>query len=570
MEAAWKGVIGQLTAATGDEFERTALHYLRVIWPDMIQATRLQQIDRRGIDLLVSGTNTHMEVIVQAKGFKVDEDITRDQVDKQILPSIEKFRKSEVTTDLYLLLHNRNGRNRELAGEIDKALARLKQDGKAKEARLLDVYRFVKEVRHHIDGLIRAKLRQRSEQLLLERGRFFHFGHLFVPEVPVSQKSWKPGSVIQGDLDARTFDNLNASKLITTPRKVRYSILTGSFGIGKTTTALHAATLQDKTVVFVPAHSILRTEGSQGTNYFLRNLNTELDLLDDLPADSAEIVGNTLGASLGRILRQANDEFVLVVDGLDEHSFYGTSAGLHWLTNELAELRCPIVLTTRREHFLALVGSYTSASDSLSKMGGSNRLVEIFQLGAWSTTQASLLIHKAIAIAENPQHKASMERLLNLLSSDSTPLSESLLSHPLFLQMTLDLIVEEEDWVLNEPQVLMETWIRQKIRRDLQLPRLASGLPLDADEYCVRMMTAMREIAIRITENRDIQNKSEGVIDANDMTDTVRRALGLPHLSVAEILNTSLLTPASARRGSVLSVKFFHQAFLDYFLQRTQ
>lgn len=88
MERAWNRAIGQLAAATGDEFERTALHYLRVIWPEMVQAPRMQGLDRRGIDLLCADTHTHFTVVVQAKGFKVDQDLTRSQVDKQILPSI--------------------------------------------------------------------------------------------------------------------------------------------------------------------------------------------------------------------------------------------------------------------------------------------------------------------------------------------------------------------------------------------------------------------------------------------------------------------------------------------------
>ena len=295
MEAAWKTVRGKLMVAHGDEFERLALHYLRVIWPPMIQAPRLQRLDRFGVDLCVPHSDASFDVVVQAKGFKVDEQLLESQVRNQILPSIEKYRDSPLVCDQYVLLHNRDGANRESAAEIQTALDRLVQEGKAKSVQLWDCFAFIKQVRNQIDRRIREKLSERSHSILLQQASFFHFGNQFVSNVPLGRSRWNPGSSLGQDFDG-PFVDTNAAKLIASPRKVRYALLIGTFGIGKTTTVLRAAEARELVVVYVPAHMIRREHGSQGTNLLLRNLDEELNLLDDFPADTSEVLHDVLGA----------------------------------------------------------------------------------------------------------------------------------------------------------------------------------------------------------------------------------------------------------------------------------
>lgn len=568
MEAVWRRIRGQLRVTNGDEFERIALHYLRVIWPSMIQAPRLQRLDRFGVDLCEPGSDTHFHVVVQAKGFKVDEQLLESQVRDQILPSIQKYHDSPLTCDEYIILHNRDGANRQLANDITSALDQLIQNGKAKSARLWDLFAFVKEVRNHIDRRIREKLLERSRGILRQQEGFFHFGNLYVPDVPLNQTTWKPESPLLQDLDGRTFVETHAARLIASPRKVRYAILIGAFGIGKTTTVLRAADSKGLLIVYVPAHTIRREHGGQGTNYLLRNLNDELDLLDDLPADTSEVLGDVMGAVLGRVFRQPNDRFVLVIDGLDEHSFYGTPHGLRWLTNELAELRCPIVLTSRREHFLSLIGNYELATQYLSRKGGADRIVDILQLGAWSAVQARVLLEQAIKVTHQEDRAASIRQLLERLTSETSTLSARLLSHPLFLQLTLDLIVDGEQWLIDDEDRLMELWVRRKIQRDLTVPRLDQNIFLDAEYYTESMMLSMGRIASEMqTANGEEATPAE-TINAERVVAIVHEALSMLELDVSTILTTSLLIPASRRRGRVLDVKFFHRAFQEFFARR--
>jgi len=47
----------------------------------------------------------------------------------------------------------------------------------------------------------------------------------------------------------------------------------------------------------------------------------------------------------------------LIIDGLDESRTYASARGMTQLTNELAELRCPVVLVTRKSHFDSTFGN---------------------------------------------------------------------------------------------------------------------------------------------------------------------------------------------------------------------
>lgn len=572
METAWKRSIGTLSNANGDEFERTVLHYLRVIWPAMIQAPRLQRLDRFGVDLCLPDSDTHFSVVVQAKGFKVDEQLTESQVTGQILPSIKKFRESPLICDEYILLHNRKGDDRELASIIQAELDQLILCGKAKSALLYDLSKFMKKVREFIDYRIRNKLKARSIRLLQQHEYCFHFGNIYVPIVPLKQLEWNPSVVLKDVFDEDCFDDISAAKLIASPRAVRFSMLIGAFGIGKTTTVLRAAEASDLVVIYVPAYTILRKNGSQGTNFLLRNINEDLNLLEDLPPDSAEELDDIVGAALGRILRQPNDQFVLVIDGLDEHSFYGTPFGLQWLANELSDLRCPIVLTTRREHFLSLIGNYGLAVENLSKKGGGKRVVNMIQLGSWSSVQAKSLLMRVIAITQNNFQREQIEQLLIQLDDENSGLSKRLLSHPLFLQITLDLIVDGEEWLIDDDDQLLEQWTRKKIRRDLSVPRLDDNLKFDIDLFVDSMMYAMSRIASEMQNEEGGSLISVDVFDAKRVVDIVNKSMKKNALNISlditTILTTSLLIPIRKRRDHIPEVIFFHRVLQDYFARR--
>lgn len=572
METVWRTLRGKLSVTSGDEFERLALHYLRILWPHMIRSPRLQHLDNLGVDLSVPGeTDGYFEVVVQVKGFKADEQLLKSQVKNLIIPSIQKFRASQLKCSLYILLHNRDGSNRALASEIQTHLDELKTAGIAKEVLLLDRDNFVIKLRDQIHLLLKERLKARSLSLLKQQESFFHFGNLFIEQVPLSTHKWKPNTSIKHSFNNANFLDTDVAKLISSPQEVRYAILIGTFGIGKTTLALRSAATKDHAVIYVRAHTISpHYRGGQGTTTFFRNLNNELDLLEGFPADTAEILNELVGTALARILRQVKSEFVLILDGIDENNSYSTPYGLQLLTNELADLRCPIVITTRKEHFLALMGNYEIALENRSKKGSAKRSVDILNLGPWTTRQANQLLNSVLNTKLTIKQKNKMNELINSLNTDTHNTFSEVLSHPLFLQMTLDLIMGGEYHIVKDTHTLIEAWMKKKIQRDLKSPRFEPYKSIDVDAYVANMISAMSALAkIMVTEENGIKVLTDS-IDSQKVVDVVQRFIPIPTLDIATILNTSLLIPVNRRQGNVLSVKFFHRAIQEYLLQRKQ
>ena len=388
-----------------------------MLWPNLIRSTRLGTLDRYGIDLCTAEEPLMHSVAIQAKGFKIEDNLTISQVEKQILPSINKFKASPVQCETYIIIHNRHGDDSYLREKIESELSSLIDNQSARFTYLWDLSKTLKELKTGIDKTVRNKLRERSQAILDENNSMFYYSSSYIDKVPASVSEWQTNSRTPPQKNSRFLDQ-SASKLISSSSSARYSLLIGSFGIGKTTTVLHATSNKDLDLIYIRASSILREAGSQGTNFLMLNVGKTLDLFDHLPMDTATVLEPVIGAVLGRILRQPDDRFAVLIDGLDEHPFYSSAKGLQWLTNELSELRCPIVLTTRTEHFEHLLGNYRIAMDSLSKKGGARRPIRVVELGQWSTKNALNFLQLVESNAKS-KHKESITALLKKIDENS-------------------------------------------------------------------------------------------------------------------------------------------------------
>src|SRR5437870_4518609 len=124
----WKKHSGYLATAEEDEFERRLLPFLRLRWPLIVQAPRKRHWDARGIDLFVWSDSGALPIVVQAKGFKVRE-LGADQL-RQVEESIDKFEKSDVQADMYLLVHNRDSRSEDFRRRVATRMERLVVSGR--------------------------------------------------------------------------------------------------------------------------------------------------------------------------------------------------------------------------------------------------------------------------------------------------------------------------------------------------------------------------------------------------------------------------------------------------------
>ena len=562
MEAAWKRIIGELRVAHSHDFESKLLPYLRVLWPTLIKPTGLQELDRFGVDMCTADAPANHEVIVQAKGFRIEESLTENQVNNQILPSIQKFRNSPVSCKKYVLIHNRYCKDQELRERIFLELQSLRDSGSAIETEFWDLNNLVAELRDKLDQLIRNKLRDRSRQVAIDHHKFF-FGDSILPRVPLRTYEWDPVSAMPTQQNRGNFTDDSASQVIASPRSTRYSLLTGSFGIGKTTSIIGATDSGQRNVIYVRAPDIQRSAGSQGTNFLMRNIGSSLNLLEDLPPDSSEVISSTLGVLLGRILRQADDSFVLVIDGLDEHPFYSTVNGLQWLSNELAELRCPVVLATRLEHLDHLMGNYRVSLEELSKKGGANRAVRVVELGQWGSSHALdflNLIRQQVDENERQRINLLAERIID--SSD--PNFVTLISHPLFLNMTLDLFMYGLTDLIVDQNELMNLWIIKKIERDISVPRLRLEGSIDIDRYIHGMIATMQKIAADSVISSGSARAYVDEFDLEPALETARKSTGLAELDSASFITTSLFVPVNGAHPARPKIRFFHRRIQEY------
>lgn len=155
--AVWKDLSHTLSVTTGRDFEREVLRLLKLMWPDLQQAKPLKTWDCLGVDLLVPSDASPLPCVVQCKGLEVLE-FNGDHT-KSALKSISKFQKAGIPTDHYLLIHNRDGKNRDFANKIESALKKLLSSGSAAKVALWDRQRFLDEVFAFVSDLLEQRLR---------------------------------------------------------------------------------------------------------------------------------------------------------------------------------------------------------------------------------------------------------------------------------------------------------------------------------------------------------------------------------------------------------------------------
>ena len=153
------------------------------------------------------------------------------------------------------------------------------------------------------------------------------------------------------------------------PAGTRWTLLTGPFGTGKTTAVLRVTKELGRDAIYVRAEDMSDGGGGIGTNLLLARIVTAAHLFNDLEDASRPIVDRLAGETLARILRSQDTNLTLIIDGLDENRIYYRLDGIRRLTNELAELSCPVILTTRQEHFDAMFSNFEKSFVDMSRKG---------------------------------------------------------------------------------------------------------------------------------------------------------------------------------------------------------
>ena len=567
----WETTSGELAASSSDDFERQVIHLLRAFWPNLVRPTELKKLDAAGIDLLVWSDDLFFPCVVQCKGLYQEDIVVASQL-PQMMKSIDSFMNSPYKCDEYIMVHNRTREEQDVHDKIELKLEILREQGKAKTTKLWDRQTLIRQTKLRLKELISNNLSSKSMWRLERHNKFFLYGGVFVDAVPISTRKWlfNRGGEIKLE-DESPIVETNIVELISSPKKTRWTLLLGHFGTGKTTAALRAASATRNKVVYVQCSELPDQHGGVGTNYLMQNIARSLDLFVDWEDETKLLLERLSGPTLAAILRSPDTEFVVIIDGIDENHIYGGARWIARLTNEIAELKCPVVLTTRNEHFDSTFGNYQAAIetitlDELSKKGG-RRDASIIELKPWTNKQIEKLLEQEL-LASDPDKKINIAKFSKQLREDKGyKFANELAMHPLFLQMMLDLAADGLFETRNRVE-LIEHWVKRKILRDINVPRQMSVEIIDKNSFVHVMMSLMELVAYEATIEDDEKLHLLEVIDSSVIERIARSVFGVMNIDISTIVTASVLVPAAKRHSHNIPVMFFHRNFHEYFLAR--
>jgi len=125
--ARWRKVKEDLKASSSHNFERSLLPYLRIRWPDLAHPKSLGYLDKSGVDQVLVGEGNPISVVVQCKGFEIQEPLGKSQIG-QIKKSINSFLASKHTCSTYIVVYNRVGEDQTFATSVRAELLRVRAE----------------------------------------------------------------------------------------------------------------------------------------------------------------------------------------------------------------------------------------------------------------------------------------------------------------------------------------------------------------------------------------------------------------------------------------------------------
>jgi len=563
---AWTQLRGEIGSATKDNFERLALTLLRLSWPDLFRPPERDELDRAGIDLAAGLAGRHLACVIQCKGFYAAEQLTAANY-RQIKKSIDKFIASPFTCDEYVLFHNRDSRNQSLGAKISQDLARIIDSGKCRKAKVWDRQTFVRDFSKLLRKHLAVRLAESSERTLARMSRMFDFGDLYVPTVPVSEKRLtlvrgKPPTIAP----VAAAELREPAKLVSSAAATRWTLLMGLFGTGKSTAALRAAHHTRRLVIYVRCADMSPREGGVGTNSIMETILRSLALFEDFDEEARNRLVRLSGTLLRAALVDEENAALLILDGLDENRQYATPRGVMTLSSALAELRCPVLFTTREEHFNATFANHDALLDDHSVKGGSRRDARVLLLEPWGDEQVREFLDAAAEQA--PKGCPALVDLRARLDAGTiAPRELQLLRHPLFLQMITALAGNGEEAGTTTASVLSR-WTYFKMRRDLEADRVLPAEVYDAADFVTKMGAALEAVAGSMIEQKNGKFALSESTNEATAIEAVQAVFPGQAQNVLTVTSASLLVPTGPRVSGRVSLMFSHRVLQEYFLAR--
>lgn len=555
--------------SAGEDFLRKAMPFLRLFWPTAHITPKEGPWRSRGVDILATDDAGDLICGIWCLGFQEIE-LGEEHI-REAVAAIRAFRDSDITLPHYVLVHNRDGRNRTFYKEIQRELEGLVSSGKAGQAELWDRQTFLTHAFNRMMEILNESLRGHSDSLLRHFQSLFEFSASHIAEVPVLEKRLtfkRDEHCSVEEVHPMRVQDISRGLLST---EALWTLLSGSFGTGKTTASLHAAVSSERIIIFVPCAMLSPSELQTSTNQFLEEVIRSLGILDRFDEEDRKTLHDISGAVLAYLLRHPESPYTLILDGLDENSAFTHLSGLQLLNNQLAEVSCPIIMTTRSEHLNSMFGDFNVAFHEFSAKWG-RRQARLLELGTWDKEQVARRVEQAIKQTSG-ERRENLHSFMELLQNEAyADVYRDLPFYPLFLQFILEDVAEHGIRPADRC-LLLRSWIARKIRRDRTTwvpgtvtQRVTIDGAMDTEAFIGKAIILLENTANEMTRKTGRSYELLESIDAAFLEGEAKKLFTVSADPILPILLNSVLVAPTERRGARLRVAFALRVFQEYFL----
>jgi DNA polymerase III delta prime subunit len=472
----WGNLSDELSKANDNEFKEKVISLLRVLNPSFNACWDIPEAD-----FIVKSDEGKFIWVVQCQIFDSNCELLESHAN-QIYLTIQAFISQGYTCDRYWVLHNhqdgnKSGKFTDFLDKIEEFKDNLISLGIMNEFLVLQRQRFLQIIEKEFKVTLINLFQKYSDRYRLDIEEKLEFGRYYISEIPVEEYdiSFKEFNPLPDIKKVKTSNSQGVSSLAVYERKdVRWTLMHGEAGAGKTTTALHAAMAKSRTVLFINCDILDFHSLHSGTNFLLEHILRSLKILDEQfeHEKDRELLYSLSGGVLSKIIENS-DEHILVFDGLDENRFYSDprNAGLKKLSDRLANFHCPIILVTRTAHFEEVLFSELVTISRTTAGRKARKKAIALKLPQWTKFQSIQLIDRILEsekINLNEDKYKRIERLKKIIIDESyADFYGELPLNPLFLQFILSDVAERDIHRVNRATLIYQ-WVRQKIYRDFQ------------------------------------------------------------------------------------------------------
>jgi len=571
--ATWKSKKNFLWNCIETEFQVEILPYLRILWPTMVQMRPKGKRDSCGIDLLFMQED-EISVVVQCKGFQVER-LEAKQI-RQSTDSIASFLESGLKTRQYIFIHNRDGRHRQYEDAVERSLKGLMEAGRVDSVSLWNLDTLPEVLAECIEKRIATALVRHTAYQKSRHERLFDFRRPTIEHLP-AKESWvyfrrsQPCEIVDG------YEHVTYP-IATIPKDTnaaRWTIITGVFGVGKTTVGLELATkYYEAKAVFVPCHVL--SHDTLTRHPLLESILVSIGFLFDtedeesgscLDPRSRNILIELAGPVFKRMLNRPDNDYLLIFDALDENVLFSRLDYMEQFINSLSGLRCRIVISSRSELLKSMFGNFEMVFQEFTVRNSPKKPGCILELLLWRESHVIAFLN-GLDIKNN-QVRQRIHALVNIVSRRDTSLYGSLLSHPLFLSFIVEDVIDGGIQGTNQT-ALIDRWIRRKLNRDIKmLHRPSVNRHQDANQIISMMLNLMTNLAGEMLETESGEIQLRESVDQGQVLKLMRRMSISNDQGVLPVLLNTLLVPLEYSRVSLqyrLRLGFCLRVVQEYFL----